>query len=257
MSAPALVAVLAGGRGRRLGGAKPVAELDGMPLVEWPLEAAREAGLEAVVVAKASTPLPPLAVPVWIEPDEPTHPLAGLVFALEQAGGRPVVAVACDMPHVGPELLARLAAADGIAAARLDHPFPGRYEPSALPVLRDALAREAPAREALAALEAAELGAPREALLGVNTPGELAAAARVGPVPPSAEQWIEALAAALGQPPPTAEQQETVLEARLRRRPRLRAPRRADRVLAGGELGGLARRGARARAGALRRPRRP
>jgi len=212
VSAPALVAVLAGGRGRRLGGAKPVAELEGMPLVEWPLEAAREAGLEAVVVAKASTPLPPLAVPVWIEPDEPTHPLAGLVFALEQADGRPVVAVACDMPHVGPELLARLAAADGIAAARLDHPFPGRYEPSALPVLRDALAREAPAREALAALQAAELGAPGAALLGVNTPGELAAAARLGTVPPSAEQWIEALAAALGQPPPTAEQQEVVLK---------------------------------------------
>jgi len=211
VSAPALVAVLAGGRGRRLGGAKPVAELDGMPLVEWPLEAAREAGLEAVVVAKAATPLPPLGVPVWIEPDEPAHPLAGLVFALERAR-RPVVAVACDMPHVDADLLARLATHDGNAAARLDHPFPGRYEPSALPVLRDALAREAPAREALAALGAAELGAPRALLTGVNTPGELAAAARLGRVPPSAEQWIEAFAAALGQPPPTAEQREAVLK---------------------------------------------
>ena len=170
------MAVLAGGRGRRIGGAKPVAELAGRPLIAWPLAAAREAGLEAVVVAKAGTPLPPLDVPVWIEPDEPSHPLAGLVYALERAA-RPLVAMACDMPQVDSGLLARLAATDGAAAARADHPFPARYEPSALAVLRDVLAREAPARAALAALAPTELGAPPEALLGVNTAEELAAAA--------------------------------------------------------------------------------
>jgi len=207
-----LVAVLAGGRGRRLGGAKPVAELGGRPLVAWPLEAARAAGLEAVVVAKAGTPLPDLDVPVWIEPDEPSHPLTGLVFALERAA-RPVVAVAVDMPFVGAELLGRLAGAQGAAAARADQPFPGRYEPSAVPVLRAALERRAPVREALAALAPAELGAPPEALRGVNTPEELAAAARVsGRMPPSAEQWIEAFAAAMARPAPSAEERKAVLE---------------------------------------------
>jgi molybdopterin-guanine dinucleotide biosynthesis protein A len=207
------VAVLAGGRGRRLGGAKPTAELGGRPLVAWPLEAARAAGLEAVVVAKATTVLPELDVPVWIEPDEPSHPLTGLVLALERGAGRPIVAVACDMPHVTSRLLERLAAAHGAAAARADLPFPARYEPSALPVLRAALAREAPLREALAALAPAVLGAPADELHGVNTPGELAAAAaRVSRVPPSAEQWIEALAAALGRPAPTAEEREAILK---------------------------------------------
>jgi molybdenum cofactor guanylyltransferase len=209
---PALVAVLAGGRGRRLGGAKPTAELGGRPLVAWPLAAAREAGLQAVVVAKAATPLPPLDVPVWVEPDEPSHPLSGLVFALERARG-PVVAAACDMPFVGADMLARLAAAEGATAVRLDRPFPARYEPAALPVLRDVLAREAPARVALAALAPVELGAPPEALIGVNTPDELAAAAgRVGRVPPSAEHWIEAFAAALGRPAPTASEREAMLK---------------------------------------------
>ncbi len=212
MTTPALVAVLAGGRGRRLGGAKPTALLAGRALVEWPLAAAREAGLEAVVVAKAATPLPELEVPVWIEPDEPSHPLAGLVFALERAGA-PILAVACDMPHVTGSLLRALAGADGMAAARADHPFPARYEPSALPVLRDVLAREAPAREALAALAPAELGASPEALLGVNTTEELAAAAaRVLRVPPSAEHWIEAFAAALGRTAPSAEEREAILK---------------------------------------------
>jgi molybdenum cofactor guanylyltransferase len=210
---PALVAVLAGGRGRRLGGAKPVAELGGRPLVAWPLEAARAAGLEAVVVAKAGTPLPELDVPVWIKPDEPSHPLAGLVFALERAGGRAVIGVACDMPHVTADLLARLSSADGVVAARADLPFPARYEPSALPALREVLEREGPAREALAALAPAVLGAPPEELHGVNSPSELAAAAaRVGRVPPSAEHWIEAFAAALGRPAPSAEEREAVLK---------------------------------------------
>jgi molybdopterin-guanine dinucleotide biosynthesis protein A len=210
----AVVAVLAGGRGRRLGGAKPIAELGGRPLIAWPLAAARDAGLEAVVVAKAATPLPPdLGVPVWTEPDEPTHPLVGLVHALERAGGRAVVATACDMPHVSPGLLRRLARAEGTVAARADLPFPARYEPSALPVLRDVLAREGAVRAALSALAPAVLGAPPEELHGVNSPAELAAAAaRLGRVPPSAEHWIDAFAAAIGRPTPTAEEREAVLK---------------------------------------------
>ena len=159
------------------------------------------------------------------------------------------------MPFVGAGLLRRLAAAGGAAAARADHPFPARYEASALPVLRAALAREAPVREALAALAPAELGAPEGALLGVNTPEELAAAAArvLDRMPPSAEQWIEAFAAALGRPAPSARGARRRAQARVRRRARLRAPRRADRVLAGRRLRAVARRGARARPGALRR----
>ena len=151
---PALVAVLAGGRSRRMGAAKAVVPFGGEPLIARPLAAAAAAGLEAVVVAKPSSELPPLDVPVWFEPAEPRHPLAGLVRALE--AGRPVVAVACDMPFVPPELLAHLAALDGAAAPR-GEPFPARYEPSALPALREALAREAPLRATLEALAPAEV----------------------------------------------------------------------------------------------------
>ena len=68
-----IVAVLAGGRGSRLGGAKATALLAGEPLIAHVLRAA--AGFETVVVAKRATPLPAVDVPVWIEPDEPFHPL--------------------------------------------------------------------------------------------------------------------------------------------------------------------------------------
>lgn len=169
-----IVAVLAGGRGRRLGGEKAMASFSGAPLVMRPLAAARAAGLDAVVVAKPGTALPDVLV--WIEPEEPTHPLVGVVTALERGG--PIVAVACDQPWVTPELLRALADHDGPALAVADEPFPARYEPSQLDVLRAALAAEAPLRRTLKELSPAVLGAPRELVAGVNTPEELAAAER-------------------------------------------------------------------------------
>jgi molybdopterin-guanine dinucleotide biosynthesis protein A len=191
VSAAPLAAVLAGGRSRRMGSPKALASLAGAPLIHRPLAAAAAAGLEVVVVAKAGSPLPAdLAAPVWHEPDEPAHPLTGLVAALERAGERPLVAIACDMPFVAAGLLGALARMDAAVAVprvagRLE-PFPGRYTAAALPVLRAALAREAPVRAALAELDPVVLGEaalrafgdPVALVAGVNTPAELAAAER-------------------------------------------------------------------------------
>jgi molybdopterin-guanine dinucleotide biosynthesis protein A len=173
----ALVAVLAGGRGRRLGEPKPLADLGGEPLIARPLRAAADAGLRAVVIAKTGTALPELAVPVWREPDEPTHPLLGIVTALERANG-PVIAVACDQPFLTAELLARVAAGPEAAVTvdgRLE-PFPARYEPAALPALRAALAREESMRATLAGLAPQVIAVDGHLVASVNTPGELAAA---------------------------------------------------------------------------------
>ena len=38
------------------------------------------------MVAKPGSALPPLEVPIWDEPEAPSHPLTGLVAALERAG---------------------------------------------------------------------------------------------------------------------------------------------------------------------------
>jgi molybdopterin-guanine dinucleotide biosynthesis protein A len=174
----ALAAVLAGGRGRRMGGAKTLVKLDGEPLIARPIAAAAAAGLEVVVVAKAGSPLPQLDVPVWREPDAPVHPLLGIVTALERAG-RPVLAIACDMPYLTGELLARLAAGPEAAVRTAERvaPFPARYEPAQLPALRVALERRASLQSTLTALAPALLeGVDERLLANINTPEELASA---------------------------------------------------------------------------------
>ena len=180
-----VAAVLAGGAGRRMGGAKATARLGAAPLAARPVTAARAAGLEPVLVAKPSTALPDLGVPVWLEPEEPRHPLCGVVAALERAGG-PVLCLACDQPWLAPGALAALAAGADAAVAVPEvrgglEPFPGRYTLPALPALRAALAAQAPLRATLAALAPARVdltpwGDPERLVRSLNTPEALAAA---------------------------------------------------------------------------------
>jgi len=183
-----IVAVLAGGAGRRMGAPKATVALAGRPLISYPLAAARGAGLEAVVVAKPDTPLPELDAAVWAEPAAPQHPLRGLVTALERADGQPVLALGCDLPFVTSELLAWLARLGGPAAiprvsGRLQ-PLLARYDPVALEHLTRALKDERPLGKVVAALpgrpvleaQLRRFGSPARLTFNVNTPAELAEA---------------------------------------------------------------------------------
>jgi molybdenum cofactor guanylyltransferase len=156
----AIVAVLAGGRGQRLGGAKAMTLIGGEPLIHRPLAAARDAGLEAIVIAKRSTRLPPLAEPVVYEPERPRHPLCGTIAALEHAASRsPAAAVlllACDMPFLTAPLLSWLASLDGVAMGETGgraQPLLARCAPESLPILREALTARSSLRAAIVLLE--------------------------------------------------------------------------------------------------------
>jgi molybdopterin-guanine dinucleotide biosynthesis protein A len=177
-------AVLAGGAGRRMGGPKPSVELAGRPLIGWALEALAGAGLDPVVVAKRDSPLPKLDCPVVVEPDDPVHPLAGVIAALE-AVASPTVIIAADMPFVPAQLLSWLASLDAPVAVaegggRL-HPLLGRYEPAVLGGLRSALEGGRSMRAAALALhplivgeaEIRRFGPPERILFNVNDPNDL------------------------------------------------------------------------------------
>jgi molybdopterin-guanine dinucleotide biosynthesis protein A len=111
--------VLAGGAGRRIGGDKCTVELAGRPLVLYPVTALRAVCEQVVVVAKEDSRLPQLAgeAEIWIEPDQPQHPLAGVVHALRIATAKKLLVLACDMPLVPEDLLRALLKASHGAGA--------------------------------------------------------------------------------------------------------------------------------------------
>ncbi|MGI8903059.1 MAG: molybdenum cofactor guanylyltransferase [Solirubrobacteraceae bacterium] len=176
--------ILAGGRGRRIGGGKATVELGGRPLISYPLAAVRAVLTEVAILAKADTELPSLpGTPVWIEPDAPRHPLVGILYALEQTGGRPVLVCAGDLPFVMPALIARIAGTepDGAlavlaAGAGAVQPLLGCYQPGALGALgpADGARRGVALREAVAVLAPRLLEVEdRESLFNVNSAEDL------------------------------------------------------------------------------------
>ena len=178
--------VLAGGAGKRMGAPKATIELGGVTLGERAAQALRGAGLEVAWVAKEGDALPGPADPVWVESRRERHPLAGILEALERAGGA-VVVIACDMPFVTPALVADLARRDGTvvpeAGGRL-HPLLARYDAGARAALAAAYEARAPLHEAvrdagaviLTAAEIARFGDPARMLFNVNAPADLARA---------------------------------------------------------------------------------
>ena len=176
-------AILAGGRGLRIGGEKAIVELQGKPLICYPVEAVQQVLSRVAILAKTGTRLPRLSgVAVWIEPESPRHPLVGITQALALAGGRPVLICAGDLPFVTPELIRRLVKADAgrapavvACAQERMQPLLGCYQPRALDLLAGAArAGSGPVIDAVAALEPVllEVDDPDE-LFDVDSPDDL------------------------------------------------------------------------------------
>ena len=185
----ARAAILAGGRATRLGGAKATASLAGRPLIAYPLGSAREAGLEPFVVAKRDSPLPELGCDLITEPDQPSHPLLGILTALEACGG-PVVTLGCDMPFLTAPLLRWLAARTPPSVAEVGgrlEPLLAIYGPGDAAALVTAVDEEAPLRDAVEGLgperideeELRRFGEPPTLAMSVNTETDLAEAERL------------------------------------------------------------------------------
>jgi molybdopterin-guanine dinucleotide biosynthesis protein A len=180
-------AILAGGGGRRIGGDKAIVELQGRPLISYPLEAVREALGQVAILAKADTKLPYVSgVTVWIEPEPRAHPLIGITQALALADGRPVLVCGADLPFVSARLIRKLARANPgrapavVACARgAMQPLLGCYQPRALELLaRPAADTSRPLRDSIRGLEPVllEVDDPDE-LFDVDSPDDLLQAA--------------------------------------------------------------------------------
>ncbi len=168
--------VLAGGSGSRIGGAKATAQLDGQALISYPLAAALGALGSVAVVAKDGVELPQLdqRVELWIEPDQPRHPVVGVIEALRRAEGRAVLIIACDLPLLTRDVVALVAGADAegsvavlASAAGRPQPLLARYEPAALELLLG-FDTDGPMTEQVMALLPTLVEVPAEASFNVN-----------------------------------------------------------------------------------------
>ncbi len=168
--------VLAGGSGSRIGGAKATAQLDGQALISYPLAAALGALSSVAVVAKDGVELPQLdqRVELWIEPDEPRHPVIGVIEALRRAEGRAVLIIACDLPLLTSEVVALIASADAegsvavlASAAGRPQPLLARYQPAALALL-EKFDTDGAMTEQVMALLPTLVEVPAEASFNVN-----------------------------------------------------------------------------------------
>ena len=149
---PKLV-LLAGGKGRRMGGKKPITPYGATTLIEATLARLRPQACEILINAGARTS--PLILPlsclneylIFDDPDfEGLGPLSGVLSALEiasAAGDAMVITAPCDMPHLPDNMVAQLLAAPKADIAYFkgerDYPLCALWDVSVTDPLRTAL----------------------------------------------------------------------------------------------------------------------
>lgn len=177
--------VLAGGLGRRLGGAdKPALVIGGRTLLDRSVAAAVEAGAAQTVVVG---PRRDTEVPVTWTREEPPGggPLAALAAGLAVLGTEPdaVVVLAADLPRVSSSLVGRLLAglgekADAVAVVDPDgwvQPLVAAYRAGPLRAALDTVGdpRDRPVRALLEHLRVATV-VDADGAADIDTPGDLA-----------------------------------------------------------------------------------
>ena len=143
--APATMAgVFVGGRATRMGGrAKGLMQApDGRTIIERWLAILRAIGVAEVILVGVHPAYAGLGLEALEDEPKGIGPLGGLVALLRRAGTGRALALACDMPFVSSDLLARIVAAHDapIVAPRLGdrwEPLCARYEAAwVLPIAR-------------------------------------------------------------------------------------------------------------------------
>ncbi len=197
MAGDVIGAVLAGGRGHRIGGDKPSLDVGGQTMVRRAVDALRAAGLDVALVLRPHQPVPLTAHTIAVVRDEieDAGPLAGVQALLRWLPVEWALVVPCDQPFLAPQLLCGLLAErrDGVDAvvsrpAEQVEPLPGLYRRSSLPAVEQALARgerglrDLFARVRLHAVPSSSLrrwDPELRSFFNVNTPADLGLARRM------------------------------------------------------------------------------
>ena len=190
---PVSLALLAGGRSRRMGHDKARAELAGATLIEWLLDRVAPAFPFVFVVAKDVAGFRDLGVPVVADARAAESPTVGVYTAVAASPSPRTLCLGCDIPFVTPALLAELvqrpASYDAVVPRDGSglQPLCAVYSRRTLAALEQML--DADERRLDVIFERVDtdyvdvadgrFGDPRELFLNVNTPSDLEAARRL------------------------------------------------------------------------------
>ncbi len=214
------VALLAGGRSRRMGHDKALAAFAGATLIEWSLERLAPAFPFVFVVAKDVARFRDLGVPVVADARAAESPTVGVYTAVAASPSSRTLCLSCDIPFVTTALLEELARRpssfdavvprDGSGLQPLCAVY-GRRTLAALEQMLDADERRIDrvferVRTDYVDVADGRFGDPRELFFNVNTPADLEAARR------RAERLAPGRPAAPGASPPAAHLAPSVLD---------------------------------------------
>lgn len=113
MSEELTIAILAGGRSRRMGTDKSFVLLDGQPMLQHVIDRARQLRWPIILIANDVERYQTFGLPVYPDVITNAGSLGGLYTALTHSTSTYTLCLACDMPLVNPALLQYLATLTG------------------------------------------------------------------------------------------------------------------------------------------------
>lgn len=132
--------VLAGGKSRRFGEDKAVAEISGQKLLEIPVRLLSDLGLEVTVIANSDRDYSFLNCRVENDIESYKGPVGGLATAFQLFPDEPLLVLTCDMPNLTKKILKDLLRTwkkqNSVVLFESEddryQPFPGIYDASVL-----------------------------------------------------------------------------------------------------------------------------
>jgi len=193
VAAPVALALLAGGRSRRMGRDKARADFAGTTLIEWLLERVAPAFPYVFLVAKDVARFRDLGVPVVADARAVESPTVGVYTAVAASPSPRTLCLGCDIPFVTTALLLELAQRPDSFDAVVPRddaglqPLCAVYNRRTLAVLEQMLDADERRIDLIFErvhteyLDVADgrFGDPRELFLNVNTPSDLEVARRL------------------------------------------------------------------------------
>lgn len=189
----AVVVIVAGGKGQRIGGDKALRILGGKTLLDHAIgKAAAFSSRIAVAANEDRVATLPRDVTLLIDEIEGSGPISGLLSALEYGATNHaghVLTISCDTPFLPDDLLAKLSISIGNANAAVVkydgrvHPICALWRADALHFLRDYLKQNRRSligfAEAIGYVEVEWPAQPVDPFFNINTADDLAEAARI------------------------------------------------------------------------------